>query len=388
MRCIAHIDLDAFFVSVERVLNPELMAKPVVVGGQLDARGVVCCASYEARAYGLKAGMSLTIAHRLCPQAIFLKGSFPRYREASIKFLSILTEFIPDVESVGLDEAYADFTGFEPFYGSAREAASKIKNRIKDELGITASVGIATSKVVAKIASNRAKPDGIIEVAPGEERYFLAHLPVAELPCVGAKTARRLQDIGVTTIGQLSELPLSFLKQTFSAMGEVMHRYANGIDDRAVQFPTVAKSISREVTLVQDTLDQCLLNSILRSISEQVGAELRTNGKRARCITLKLRYADFETVTRGYTLKEASDADQVIFSIGVELLDKALSQKQKLVRLIGIRVSSLSSGKQLPMLETEVEKQERLSRAIDRIRQKYGFNAIKTGRTLPHDKSM
>ena len=383
MRNIVHIDLDAFFVSVERALNPELRDKPVVVGGHLEARGVVSCASYEARAYGLRAGMALATARRLCPQAIFLKGNFDRYREASTRFFHILADFTPDIEPLGLDEAYLDLSGFELLYGPVRETASKIKGRIKNELGVAASVGIAPSKVVAKVVSSLSKPDGLIEVIPGTERDFLAPLPVHRLPCVGPKTEQVLKDMGITTIGQLAQLPLSLLKQNFGAMGEVLYRHANGIDDRKVQGPGRAKSIGRETTFAQDTLDPQFLKATLRHLSERVGAELREQEQRTRCITLKLRYADFETITRSRTLKEASDADQVIFKAGAELLEKALSQNHKLVRLIGIRASSLSQGKQLSMLDTKAERMERLSRAIDRIRNKYGFSAIESGSTLP-----
>jgi len=383
MRRIAHIDLDAFFVSVERALNPELLGKPVVVGGHLDARGVVSCASYEARAYGLRAGMPLVTAHRLCPQAVFLRGSFDRYRDASVRFLGILADFAPDVEPLGLDEAYIDLTGFEPLYGPARETASKIKSRIKDEIGVTASVGIASSKVVAKVASSLSKPDGLIEVAPGAEREFLAPLPLTKLPCVGAKTERVLTAMGINTIGQLAEAPPSFLRQNFGAMAELLHRYANGIDERKVQGASPPKSISRETTFARDTLDRRFLQATLRRLSEEVGAELRASGKRARCITLKLRYADFKSITRSQTLNEASEVDQVIFEVGRELMEKALSQRHKLVRLIGIRVSSLSQGKQLNMLDAKTQRLECLNRAIDRIRDKYGFAAIEIGQTLP-----
>ncbi len=382
MRRIAHIDLDTFFASVERAQHPELLGKPVVVGGHLESRGVVSCASYEARAYGLRAGMPLVKAHRLCPQAIFLTGNFCRYREASERFLLILAEFTPDVEPLGLDEAYLDLSGFEPLYSSVREIASQIKGRIKEELAVTASIGIASAKVVAKMASSLSKPDGLIEVPQGSDRDFLAPLPLAKLPGVGPQTERVLTALGISTIGQLAELPPSLLKYQLGAMGEVLHRHANGIDDRMVQAPGPAKSIGRETTFAQDTLDQRFLRACLRRLSEEVGAELREQGKSARCITLKLRYADFRTVTRSQTLKEASDLDQVIFEIGLGLLDKALSQRRKLVRLIGIRVSNLSQGRQLSMWDAMAERMKCLNQALDRIRSKHGFTAIESGLTL------
>jgi DNA polymerase-4 len=200
-RRIMHIDLDAFFVSVEQVANPELRGRPVVVGGRPQGRGVVAAASYEARAFGLHSGMPLVTASRLCPQAIFIQGSFPKYRDASRKFMAILADFSPFIEPMGLDEAYLDATGFESIHGSAHEMAAKMKQRVKAELGLNASIGIANSKVVAKVASEEAKPDGLLEVDEGKESSFLAPLPIARLPGVGPKTERKLKRLGITTIG-------------------------------------------------------------------------------------------------------------------------------------------------------------------------------------------
>jgi len=201
-RRIMHIDLDAFFVSVEQAVNPKLKGKPVIVGGRPDRRGVVAAASYEARAFGLHSGMPLATASRLCPQAIFIEGSFPRYREASKKFMAILADFSPYLEPVGLDEAYLDATGFESLHGSTRQMAVKIKQRVKDELDLCASIGIAGSKVVAKVASDLSKPDGLLEIAAGDERTFLAPLPIGRLPGIGKKTEQLLKGLGIHTIGQ------------------------------------------------------------------------------------------------------------------------------------------------------------------------------------------
>ena len=379
-----HIDLDAFFVSVEQVLNPELRGKPVVVGGKPDRRGVVASASYEARAFGLHAGMPLVTARRLCPQAIFIEGSFPKYRDASQRFMAILADFSPYLEPVSLDEAYLDVTGFESIHGSIHQMAVAIKQRIKDKLGLSASIGIASGKVVAKIASELSKPDGLLEVAAGEERSFLAPLPIGKLPGIGKKTEQIFKGLGINTIGELSNTPLSTLKSHFGASGELLHRYASGIDESKVEAPGAAKSISRETTFGQDTRDHSLLKATLGYLSERVGAELRQNGRQSGCVTLKLRYADFTTITRRHTLAKATDADQTIFSTGLKLLTTALSQEKQPVRLIGIGVSSLTEpGRQLDMLDLSSQRLERLNKAIDRIRKKYGFSAIQTGRTLP-----
>jgi len=382
-RHIMHIDLDAFFVSVEQVLNPELKGKPVVVGGRPDRRGVVASASYEARAFGLHAGMPLSTASRLCPQATFIEGSFSKYRDASQKFMGILADFSPFLEPVGLDEAYLDATGFESIHGPTGQMATTIKQRIKNELGLCASVGIASCKIVAKVASESSKPDGLLEVAAGDEATFLAPLPVAQLPGIGKETERILKGLGTNTIGELSKMPLSALKSHFGASGEVLRRRANGIDDRKVEPPAAAKSISRETTFGKDTKDRSLLKATLRYLSERVGADLRQRGKRARCITLKLRYADFTTITRSQTPGQAFDTDQTIFNMGAQLMEKTLLAEKQPVRLIGIGVSNLTEPEQqLDMLDTSARRQEQLNRAIDRIRKKYGFTAIQTGRTL------
>jgi DNA polymerase-4 len=382
-RRIIHIDLDAFFVSVEQVANPKLKGKPVVVGGRPQGRGVVAAASYEARAFGLHSGMPLVTASRLCPQAIFIQGSFPKYRDASQKFMAILADFSPFLEPMGLDEAYLDATGFESIHGSVKQMAAKIKQRVKAELGLTASIGIAGGKVVAKVASEMSKPDGLLEVAEGKERSFLAPLPIARLPGIGQKTERKLKRLGVTTIGKLPITPLSVLKSHFGASGEMLQRFASGIDEREVEPPAAAKSISRETTFGRDSQDRSLLKATLRYLGERLGADLRRKGKRARCVTLKLRYTDFTTITRRQTLSQTTDSDQTIFDTGLKLLNRALVGEKQPVRLVGIGVSELvEAGGQLAMLDSSARQQEQLNKAIDRIRKKYGFSAIQTGRTL------
>ncbi|MBU2608482.1 MAG: DNA polymerase IV [Chloroflexi bacterium] len=382
-RRIIHIDLDAFFVSVEQQLNPELRDKPVVVGGKPDRRGVVASASYEARQFGLHAGMPLITARRLCPQAIFIAGSFSRYRDASRKFMDILADFSPYLEPAGLDEAYLDATGFESLYGSINQMATQIRQRVKDELGLNASVGIASGKAVAKIVSDLAKPDGLLEVPPGEERSFLAPLPIAQLPGIGQKSEARLSSLGIHTIGQLASLPLDTLKHNFGVASMAMYRHANGIDDRPIEPPGAVKSISRETTYARDTREMPKLEGTLRYLAERVGRDLRQQDKQAKCVTLKLRYADFTTITRRHTLKQPISTNQAIFDTGRQLLQTALSQEKQAVRLIGIGVASLAeSGRQLNMLDTSIGRQERLDKAIDRIRKKYGFTSIQTGRTM------
>jgi len=379
-RCIFHIDLDAFFVSVEQVLNPELKGKPVIVGGDPERRGVVASASYEARPFNIHSGMPSSKARRLCPQAIFIRAHFSIYKDASAKFMKILGDFSPHIEPLGLDEAYLDVTRCEEPYGSHRQLALAIKDRIHKDLKITASVGIAACKVVAKIASDLCKPDGLLEIAPGGEQAFLNPLPIAKLPGVGKKTEQALKEMGITTIGELASLPVDTIKRRFGATGAVLHSHARGIDHREVEAPGKAKSISQELTFARDTLDRNFLEANLHNLCQEVCQELRSQNKRAKCVAIKLRYADFKTITRQVILREASDVTQVIFTTAQQLLTKALAQQGKPVRLIGIRISSLvGEEKQLLMFDSGKEKPERLDKAIDKIRRKYGSTAIKTG---------
>jgi DNA polymerase-4 len=297
--------------------------------------------------------------------------------------MAILADFSPDIEPLGLDEAYLDVTGCEEPYGSARQLALTIKERINKELNITASVGIATCKVVAKIASDLCKPDGLLEVAPGEEQAFLNPLPVAKLPGVGKKTEQPLKEIGVTTIGGLASLPLDMVIRRFGASGAVLHSYARGIDDRQVEAPGEAKSISQQLTFDRDTLDRNFLGANLHNLCQEVCQELRSQNKRAKCVAIKLKYADFKTITRQVTLQEATDVTQVIFAAAQRLLSKVLAEREKPIRLIGIRVSSLvGMEKQLPMFDSRTGKAAHLDKAIDKIRSKYGPTAIKTGNSF------
>ena len=380
---IFHIDLDAFFVAVERALDPSLEGKPVAVGGEPGGRGVVACASYEARVYGLKAGMPLAQAQRLCPHAIFIPGRFSRYQEASEKFMGIVANYTPFLEPMGIDEAYMDMTGFESMYGPLVGVARIIKERIKEEIGVTASVGIASSKVVAKVASDYCKPDGLLEIALGQDASFIAPMAVEKLPGVGSKVAQALARFDIGTVGELAALSPLMLRRIFGVWGDLLHLWANGTDSSPVSAPVAAKSISRETTFPADTLDMKLLRGTLRYLEERVGATLRREGKLARRVVLKLRYRDFHTITRHRTLKEPKDTDAAIFDAGDQLLSKALKERRDKIRLIGIGVSGLiPSGNQLPLLKQSIHEDRSLSQAIDYIRDKYGFTSIQRGLTF------
>ncbi|MHB8085845.1 MAG: DNA polymerase IV [Dehalococcoidia bacterium] len=381
-RTIFHIDLDAFFVTVEQVLNPALAGKPVIVGGRPEGRGVVATASYEARKCGVHSAMPLSKAKRLCPQAVFLTGNYHRYMEFSRKFMDILADYSPSFQPGGLDEAYLDVTGCENF-GSWRNLATIIKERIKKETGLVASIGIAPCKVVAKIASDLSKPDGLIEVAPGGEKSFLAPLPVKKMPGVGEKTNRVMQSMNILTIGQLADMPEPLFKNRFGEGSLWLREHANGIDASPVEAYGEAKSASRETTFEKDTSDPGLLKATLRYFSEKLGAELRDSEKKARTVTLKLRYADFETINRSTTAREATNLDDKIFHSAVRLLDSTMAKKYRAVRLIGLEVSNfINSETQLGLFDSENRKLEQVDRAIDGIRDKYGFDSIQTGYTM------
>jgi DNA polymerase-4 len=382
-RTIMHVDLDAFFVSVEQALNPELKGKPVVVGGKPDHRGVVAAASYEARAFGVHSAMPLVTAARLCPQAIFIEGNYRRYAEASKKFMAILADFSPFQEPAGIDEAYLDATGFESLHGTIRNMAVRIKERVKNELGLVASIGIASNKIVAKVASDHSKPDGLVEVPGGQEAAFFAPQPIGKLPGIGKKTEQVLRGLGITTLGELAKMPLPALKDRFGAFGEGLRQLARGIDDREILPPAEARSISRETTFPRDTTDREFLVATLHYLAERVGADLRENGRQAKCVAIKVRYSDFTTITRQRTLPMPVATDQAIFLTAADLLHAALAPDRQAVRLIGTGVSSLSEpGQQLPLLDISNRRLEKLNRAIDRIRNRHGFTAIQTGRTL------
>jgi DNA polymerase-4 len=381
-RTIFHIDLDAFFVTVERVLNPALSGKPVIVGGRPEGRGVVASASYEARKCGVHAAMPLARAKRLCPQAIFLTGSYHRYVDFSHKFMDILADYSPSFQPGGLDEAYLDVTGCQNF-GSWHNLAIKIKERIKRETSLVASIGIAPSKVVAKIASDLSKPDGLIEVASGEEKAFLSPLPVQKMPGVGEKTNQVMKSMNILNIGQLARMPESLFKNRFGEGMLWLREHANGIDNSAVEAYGEAKSSSRETTFEKDTSDTGLLKATLRYFSEKLGADLRDSDKKARTVTLKLRYADFETINRSKTSREATNLDDKIFQSAVRLLESALAKKYRAVRLIGLEVSNfINSETQLGLFDAESKKLEQVDRAVDGIRDKYGFDSIQTGYTM------
>jgi DNA polymerase-4 len=380
-RYILHLDVDAFYASVEEIFDPSLKDKPVIVGARPEQRGVVASASYAARAFGVRSAMPTAQALRLCPQAIVLPPRHKVYREYSAQMMAILSEYSPLIEPLSMDEAFLDVTGCQARWGSPEELAHQVQGRLEVELGLSASIGLAANKLVAKIASGLEKPRGFVVVPHGREAEFLAPLPVEKLWGVGEVTARSLHEMGVFTIGQLAQLPAAQLEARFGRRGRDLYRQARGMDDSPVVTEREEKSLSREVTFAEDIGDRQVLRKTLLSLSEDVARRLRKQGLQGRTVKLKLRYADFSTLTRQVTMDVPTDLEQVVFDQAVRLLEKAWDKRRK-VRLIGVGVSKFElQERQLSLFEGtgggKVEKLRRLSQAVDRIREKYGDEAIR-----------
>ena len=344
MQQIIHADFDAFYASVEQLDNPELRDRPVVVGGSPEDRGVVASASYEARRFGVRSAMPMRTALRLCPDAVRTPTNFSRYREVSRRVMAIFREYTPLVEPLSLDEAYLDVTALAATGRAADEIASELKGRVKEELGLTISVGVATSKSVAKIASDFDKPDGFTVVPPGAERDFLSPLPVGRLWGVGPKTVERLNAEGIHTIGDLASQTDEWFIRMFGRTGTRIRSLALGNDDSAVVVERETKSISSESTFTQDTGDRDELMEMVSRLSQDVARGLLDSALRGRTVKIKLRLSDFTTITRQKTLSEPVDsADDIARAAGV-LLDTVLAQDRKF-RLVGVGVSGFDKSR-------------------------------------------
>ncbi len=376
-RQIAHLDLDAFFASVECLLDPGLRGKPVIVGGSPDGRGVVSSASYEARAYGVRSAMPVAQALRLCPRATRVAPHHRLYEEHSQAVMALLEGYTPIVEQISIDEAFLDLTGCESMWGPAPEVARQIQQRVRQECGLPCSLGLATNRLVAKIACSQGKPQGLVVVPPGQEAAFLAPQPVEALWGVGEATSRRLRAMGVLTIGDLAARPEAELLHLFGENGRHLGRAARGQDDTPVQTGRDRRSISQEHTFARDVADLQRLRRMLLSMAEHLAAGLRRESLVAQTVRLKLRYDDFETLTRQVTLEQPTDQADVLYRHGAALLD-AHWNRYRALRLIGLGASSLLSegGYQLDLFDHHDQRRARLSRALDEIRARYGGRAI------------
>ena len=383
-RAIAHVDMDAFYASVEQRDQPELRGLPVIVGADPRGRGVVAACSYEARAFGVHSAMPISKAARLCPRAVFLPVDMDKYVRVSGEIMAILGDFSPLVEPVSVDEAFIDLTGTDTLWGSPPEAVRRIKARIRRETGLTASAGLAANKFMAKVASDLQKPDGLVVVPPGGEPEFLAPLPIERLWGVGKATAKELQALGIATIGQLQRVSPRALATRLGPHGPDLLELAFGHDARAVEPFSPPKSMGAETTFGRDCHDPARLEETLRSQAERVGRELRAEGLAACRVTLKLRWSDFRTLTRSHTGDPTQDGLEIYRRAATLLARERLIQP---VRLIGVSASTFrpqASG-QLPLLDPAAVRREQLARAVDRITGRFGRSAIVPARLLGRD---
>jgi len=381
-RTYFHVDMDAFFVSVEELYDPSLKGKPVVVGGRADQRGVVAAASYAARKFGVHSAMPLREAARLCPQAVFLEGHPERYRESSAAVRRVLLQFTPVVEMASIDEAYLDMTGTERLHGPAMKSADLLHQTMKRETRLNCSVGIAAARVVAKVASDQAKPNGVLQILPGLEASFLAPLDVRRLPGVGKVTEERLRQFGVRTIGDLAGLTESALGTRIGDGLAALIEKARGHDaggwyDEEVGGNDEPKSISHEHTFNRDERDPAALASMLARLTEMVCRRLREHQLHARKVQIKLRYSDFTTYTRGHTLERATQLDAEVLEIVRELF-RANWEQGRAVRLIGVQTSALEAGSgQMDLLVSAQETRlKQAMHAVDALRDRFGESAV------------
>ena len=384
-RKIIHLDMDAFYASVEVLDNPELKGKPVIVGGSRK-RGVVSSASYEARRFGIHSAQPMAKAMRLCPQGIFLPVRMRRYKEVSDQVFEIFHRFTPLVEPLSIDEAFLDVTGSTQLFGEPEAIAKKIKKSVKEEIGLTVSAGVAPSKLIAKIASDLNKPDGLTVVPPEKVKEFLEPLPIEKLWGVGRETQKTLSLLGVRTIGELSRLPVEILEAKFGKHGAELHLLSRGIDESEVQPEREVKSISREETYEEDIYDLERAKRELLSLAFKVARKLRAEGLAGKRVTLKVKCSNFAQITCSLTLPEATDDGKEVFRNSLLLLKKT-EVGYKAVRLLGISLSNLSipgKKRQLSLFEKPVsqQKSKRLNLALDRIYEKFGEDSILPGTLL------
>jgi len=382
-RRIMHVDMDAFYASVEQADDPRLRGRPVIVGG--GARGVVSAASYEARRHGVRSAMPIFQARRFCPAGIFLPVRMARYKEVSRRIMEILEDCSPLVEQVSIDEAFVDITGTESLHGSPADQGNNVKRAIFHETALTCSVGVAPNKFLAKIASEMKKPDGLTILEEDEVAGFLRDLPIQRIPGIGLKTAKLLRDLGVTVAADILRFPLSFWMKRLGKCGLKVFEKAQGIDLSAVVPSSEPKSISAEDTFQQDTDDVSELEKWLMVQSESVGRDLRKDGFKGRTVTVKVKFSDFTTRTRSRTLHEPTACTETIFNVAAELLRELKVTKR--LRLIGVGVSNLTGlARQTSLFEdASCRRKESLDRAMDEIHAKFGEKALKRGRVFKFD---
>jgi len=379
-RFIIHIDIDAFFAAVEVLLDPSLRDRPVIVGGLPHERGVASTASYEARKYGVHSGMPLRKAYQLCPEGVFLRGNHHIYSAFSQRFFQLLSRFTPDVEKASLDEAYLDLTRCRPLYSSFSCAVRTIKKTVEKELGLSVSVGVGPNKLLAKLATGRAKPGGFFEVSPVSEEKFLNDLGIESLPGIGPKTQVILKMLNVRRIGDLLGLPRPTLRSLFGLNGEEIYLQARGIDSRPVVTVSIPKSVSRETTFLADLWDQRLLLAHLAYLCDRLTLSLRKSRLFAHIIEVKVRHSDFRTEARRRLLVSPAQEMEEVYRIAQELFLPLFSGSRLSLRLVGIKASDLVRGRPLSLFEPYSENGEKLGVAVDAVREKFGFGSLLTVR--------
>ncbi len=388
-RKIIHIDMDAFYASVEQRDNPALQGRPVIVGGGAEQRGVVSAASYEARKYGVHSAMPTSQARRLCPQGVFLPVRMHRYREVSEQIFVIFRQYTPLVEPLSLDESFLDVTGSETLFGPALHIARQIKQTILETTGLTASAGVAPNKFLAKIASDLRKPDGLVEIRPGEVRGFLKDLPISKLWGVGKATEEVLRQIGILTAGQLAVFPADGLERKLGKFGGELAALARGEDERPVIPESEPKSISQEESFTPDVADLETMQKVLLDQSEYVAWELRSQKLKGYTVHLKVRYPDFSLITRSATLPSPTSDGMEIYHTALRLLHKTEVLSKK-ARLLGVGISNLrprGEAEQLSLFDPGKRKREDSLQAIDRIWDKFGREALKRASQIEEKKS-
>lgn len=384
---IIHVDMDAFFAAIEQRDNPALQGKPVIVGGSKESRGVVSTASYEARKFGVHSAMSMAEAVRRCPDGIYLPVDMKKYRAVSRQIMEIFQRFTPEVEAISVDEAFLDVTGSQKLFGEAEQIGWQIKRIIRQELDLTASVGLSYNKFLAKLASDLDKPDGFYQILPEELQQKVWPLSIRRMMGVGNKTAQLLERMGVTTIGKLAVMDAGLLEHLLGKQGLLMHQLANGVDGRTVEPVRESKSVGRETTFPRDISDVYVLETILFTLTDDVCHTLRSSGLKGKTVSIKIRYPDFRSISRAVTLERYTASFEPVFEAVRRLMDQHY-QDGTAVRLIGVTVSNLKKEQQIVEQQelfadtAAVEKYQQLNKVVDQINGRYGGDTLRRARKL------
>jgi DNA polymerase-4 len=389
LRTVIHLDMDAFFASIEQRDHPQLLGKPVIIGGSAESRGVVSTCSYEARKFGVHSAMPMIQAKRLCPNGVFLPVNRRKYSEVSRQMFTILRKYTPVIEPLSIDEAFLDVTGCERLFGDGLAIARKLKLDIQNELQLTASVGISYNKFLAKLASDLDKPNGLVSITPHDLTRIVHPLPVSRLWGIGKKSAEQLMRLGLRTIGDVAQMDVNRVRTYIGNLADHIYRLAHGIDERPVEVRQEAKSIGQETTFSTDVTDHKLLETTLLAQIESVTRRLRARNLECRTVTIKIRYAPFRTITKSHTLPTPTSLDMVLFNVAKHLLQKCSMQADDAIRLIGISVSHFTADdytEQLSLFDEEVNtaKQSQLAKTIDALKDKFGDQVIQRARLIDH----